>query len=40
MDIDPLSIGATDPGKLFKGNIRMTMVGGKIIYSIILRPLS
>jgi predicted amidohydrolase YtcJ len=34
MDIDPLSIGATDPGKLFKGNIRMTMVGGKIIYSI------
>jgi len=34
MDIDPLSVGATDPGKLLKGNIRMTMVGGKIAYSI------
>jgi predicted amidohydrolase YtcJ len=33
MDIDPLSVGATDPGKLLKGNIRMTMVGGKIVYS-------
>jgi predicted amidohydrolase YtcJ len=31
MDIDPLSVGATDPGKLLKGSIRMTMVGGKIV---------
>src|SRR5215475_15260261 len=33
MDIDPLSVGAADPGKLLKGNIRMTIVGGKIVYS-------
>jgi hypothetical protein len=33
MDIDPLSVGATDPGELLKGNIRMTIVGGKIVYS-------
>ena len=31
IDIDPLSVGATDPGKLLKGNILMTMVGGKIV---------
>ncbi|MGH9755177.1 MAG: amidohydrolase [Blastocatellia bacterium] len=34
MDIDPLSVGATDPGKLLNGNIRMTMVGGKIVHSV------
>jgi predicted amidohydrolase YtcJ len=33
MDIDPLSVGATDPGKLLKGNILMTMVGGKIAHN-------
>ncbi len=33
MDIDPLSMGATDPGGLLKGSIRMTMVGGKIVHS-------
>jgi len=34
MDIDPLSVSATDPGKLIKGNIRLTMVGGRIAHSI------
>jgi len=34
MDIDPLSVGASDPGKLLNGNIRLTMVGGKIVHSI------
>ncbi len=34
MDIDPFSVGATDPGKLLKGNIRLTIVGGRIVYSI------
>jgi len=33
MDIDPLSVGATDPGMLLKGNIRLTMVSGKIVHS-------
>jgi predicted amidohydrolase YtcJ len=33
MDIDPLYVGATDPGKLLNGNIRLTMVGGKIAHS-------
>jgi predicted amidohydrolase YtcJ len=34
MDIDPLSVGATDPGNLLNDNIRLTMVGGKIVHSI------
>ena len=33
IDIDPLSVGATDPGMLLKGNIRLTMVSGKIVHS-------
>src|SRR5262249_16220679 len=33
-DRDPLVIGATEPGKLLNGNIRLTMVGGKIVHSI------
>jgi len=32
MDIDPLVIGETDPGKLFDGNIVATIIGGKVLY--------
>jgi len=32
MDIDPLVVGATDPGKLLGGRILATIVGGKVIY--------
>ena len=32
MDIDPLVVGDTEPGKLFDGNIVATIIGGKILY--------
>jgi predicted amidohydrolase YtcJ len=32
MDIDPLTIGIDRPGDLLDGQIRMTIVGGKIVY--------
>ncbi len=32
MDIDPLVVGATDPGKLLQGKIVATIVGGKLVY--------
>ena len=32
MDIDPLVVGAMEPGKLFDGNVVATIVGGKILY--------
>ena len=32
MDIDPLVVGDTEPGKLFDGNIVATIVGGKVLY--------
>ena len=32
MDIDPLVVGATEPGKLFDGSIVATIVGGKVLY--------
>ena len=32
MDIDPLVVGATDPGKLLRGSILATIVGGKVAY--------
>lgn len=32
MDIDPLVVGATEPGKLFDGSILATIVGGKVLY--------
>ena len=32
MDIDPLVVGDTEPGKLFDGNIVTTIVGGKVLY--------
>ena len=33
MDIDPLVVGATDPGKLLRGSILTTIVGGRIAYA-------
>jgi predicted amidohydrolase YtcJ len=32
IDMDPLNIGATAPDKLLQGKIKMTIVGGKIVY--------
>ena len=33
MDIDPLVVGATDPGQLLRGSILATIVGGKVAYA-------
>jgi predicted amidohydrolase YtcJ len=33
MDLDPLVVGATDPGKLLRGSILATIVGGKVAYA-------
>src|SRR5262245_3417042 len=33
MDVDPFSLGATDPGKLLGGKILATIVGGRIAYA-------
>ncbi len=32
MDTDPRVLGATDPGKLLRGRIVATIVGGKLVY--------
>jgi hypothetical protein len=32
MDVDPLVLGTTDPGKLLGGQIVATIVGGKVVY--------
>jgi predicted amidohydrolase YtcJ len=32
IDIDPLNVGTTAPDKLLQGKIKMTIVGGKIVY--------
>lgn len=32
MTVDPLALGESDPGKLLEGEIRMTIVGGKIVH--------
>ena len=32
IDIDPLVVGATEPGNLFDGSIVATIVGGKVLY--------
>jgi len=32
MDLDPLAVGETDPGKLLNGSITMTIVAGKVVY--------
>jgi hypothetical protein len=32
MDVDPLSVGESDPGKLLNGSIVMTIVAGKVVY--------
>jgi predicted amidohydrolase YtcJ len=33
MDIDPLVVGTTDPGRLLRGSILATIVGGKVAYA-------
>jgi hypothetical protein len=33
MDLDPLVVGATDPGRLLHGAILATIVGGKVVYT-------
>jgi hypothetical protein len=33
MDIDPLAVGATDPGTLLRGSILATIVAGKVAYA-------
>lgn len=33
MDVDPLVLGATDPGKLLGGRILATIVGGQVVYA-------
>lgn len=35
MDVDPLVVGATDPGRLLRGSILATIVGGKVAYTAI-----
>ena len=35
MDLDPLVVGETDPGKLFEGKILATIVGGQLVYDAI-----
>jgi predicted amidohydrolase YtcJ len=32
MDLDPLEVGESDPGRLLQGKILMTIVGGRIVY--------
>jgi predicted amidohydrolase YtcJ len=32
MDIDPLNVGTSEPGKLLQGKIKLTMVGGKVVH--------
>jgi hypothetical protein len=32
MDLDPLVVGATDPGHLLQGHILATIVGGEVAY--------
>ena len=33
MDVDPLVVGATDPGRLLRGSILATIVAGKVAYA-------
>ncbi len=33
MDVDPLVLGASDPGRLLRGSILATIVGGKVAYT-------
>ena len=33
MDVDPLGVGTTDPGRLLRGSILATIVGGKVVYA-------
>lgn len=33
IDIDPLVVGSTEPGRLLEGMVEVTIVGGRIVYS-------
>jgi predicted amidohydrolase YtcJ len=33
MDLDPLVVGADDPGRLLRGRILATIVAGKVAYT-------
>ncbi len=33
MDLDPLVVGATDPGRLLSGSILATIVGGRPVFA-------
>ncbi len=32
MDVDPLVLGSTAPEKLLDGSIRLTIVGGRVVF--------
>ena len=32
LTVDPLTLGATAPGQLLDGRVRLTLVGGKIVF--------
>jgi len=32
LDLDPLAVGDTDPGRLLDGKVLLTMVGGKVVH--------
>jgi predicted amidohydrolase YtcJ len=32
MDIDPLTVGTTEPGRLLDGSVVLTVVGGRVVY--------
>ena len=32
LDVDPLALGETDPGKLLQGHVLATIVGGTVVY--------
>jgi hypothetical protein len=34
LGIDPLNVGASNPARLLEGHVRLTMVGGKIVYAV------
>jgi hypothetical protein len=33
MDLDPFTVGETDPGKLLTGKVLLTVVGGRVVYA-------
>jgi hypothetical protein len=32
MDLDPLTVGESDPGRLLEGQILATVVGGRVVF--------